>query len=411
MTLEIRDELHVLARATSAPCAGRRTQYHRALSTPIVDAHLDLAFNVLAGRDPELTAYEVRAAEEAERSGRPKCMVTLPELRRGGVAVAFATLFTGTTTYDGDGNGIYSKPPDEEARRQLDVYLRWEAEGKARIIRDRGSLASHLEAWRSDGVLGIVVLIEGGDAIESPAALPEWREAGVRIVGPAWSATRYCGGTGRPGGLTALGRELVQGLRELGMILDASHLAEEAFWDALEAGPGRIIASHSNARALVPGGMIIGGDRQLSDEMIGAIGEAGGVIGIKLFNGFLVPEWEAAQIGRLLTSLLPGPVADGEITNRVTLEAVRAHAEHIAALIGWHRVGIGSDLDGGLGRDETPVELDTAADLGRIADAVPPGAGPGVLGENWLRFLADALPASRNVSGGDGAPTDRSGAG
>ncbi len=318
-------------------------------------------------------------------------MVTLPELARGAIAVAFATLFTGTNRYDDEGRGVYKTPPDEDARRQLDVYLGWEAAGKVRIIRDGQALASHLEAWEDDAKLGIVVLIEGGDSITSPDELPEWWEAGVRIIGPAWSATRYCGGTRRPGGLTDMGAELVVAMRELGFVLDASHLAEEAFWDAVGIGPGRMIASHSNVRKIVPGGRLITGDRQLSDDMIRAIGDADGVIGLNLFNGFLVPEWEPAIIGKLIPSLLAGPpavIAD----NLVTLDHVRAHAEHTAGLIGWNRVGIGSDLDGGLGADESPAGLDTAADLPALGAIAPPEARTGLLGGNWLRFLQEALP-------------------
>jgi membrane dipeptidase len=356
---------------------------------PIVDAHLDMAYNVLAGRDYDLTAAEVRVREKADRQ---QCMMTLPELARGNVAVAFGTLYTGTANYDSDGVGIYAEPPDQTARRQLDVYLRWESEHKARIIRDRAELHAHMESWRDDGKLGIVLLIEGGDSISSPDALPEWFDVGVRIIGPAWSATRYCGGTRRPGPLTARGRELITAMRELGIVLDASHLAEESLWDAIELGPGRIIASHSNARALVPGSRLLSGDRHLSDDMIRAIGEQDGVIGLNLFNGFLVPDWEAAIIGNLLPNLLAGPRTSAADMNYVTLEAVRAHAEHIAGLIGWHRIGIGSDMDGGLGAEETPLELDTAGDLGRIAEVVPPEARAGVLGENWLRLLAEALP-------------------
>jgi membrane dipeptidase len=125
--------------------------------------------------------------------------------------------------------------------------------------------------------------------------------------------------------------------------------------------------------------------------MIGAIGDLDGVVGLNLFNGFLFPEWEAVILGRILPQALRGPVTDVPV-KAMTLEAVGAHAKHIADLVGWHRVGVGSDLDGGLGADETPAELDTIADLHRVADVVPPEARAGVLGENWLRFLTNALP-------------------
>jgi membrane dipeptidase len=332
-----------------------------------------MAGNVLIGRDHDLDAVDVRRLEEERRQAsggagakRPLCMVTLRELERGGVAVACATLFVGTGTYDDEGLPVYREDPSESARRQLDVYLGWEADGKARIIRSRADLAAHLEAWERDAKLGVVVLIEGGDSIKAPDDLPNWFEAGVRIVGPAWSGTRYCGGTRRPGPLTPAGRELVVAMRELGVVLDASHLAEQSFWDAIEIGPGRIIASHSNARALVPG------DRHLTDDMIKAVAELDGVIGLNMFNRFLVPDWE------------PGV--------EVTLEHVRKHAEHMASIAGWQRIGIGSDLDGGLGLDESPAELLTAADIGRVADVAPPEHREGVAGGNWLRLLGEALP-------------------
>src|SRR5581483_5013285 len=170
---------------------------------------------------------------------RPKCMVTLRELERGNVAVACATLFVGTATFDADGNGVYRRPPDESAREQLDVYLGWEADDKVRIIRTQGDLKSHLDLWQEDGKVGVIVLIEGADSITSPDKLGEWWDAGVRIVGPAWSGTRYCGGTRRPGPLTPMGRELIEGMREIGMILDFSHMDDASFWDCIDVGPGR----------------------------------------------------------------------------------------------------------------------------------------------------------------------------
>jgi len=373
------------------PRAVRLASYRReTVKAPVVDAHLDMAGNVLTGRSHDITAAEVRKTDDPRR---PKCMVTLRELEAGGVAVAFATLFTGSNRFDDDGAGIYRVDPEDDAKRQLDVYLGWEADGKARMIRTRADLEAHMKRWEQDGKLGVVVLIEGADSISSPDALPEWWERGVRLIGPAWSQTRYCGGTRRPGGLTALGRELIAGMRELGFVFDVSHLAEESFWDAMDAGPGRTIASHSNVRSIVNArGPLLTEDRHLTDDMIKAIGDLDGVIGLNLFNAFLTGEWEGVIVGSMLSRLFVTRESQAP-PNFVTLEHVRQHAEHIASLIGWHRVGIGSDLDGGLGADETPVELETAADLARIGDVVPADARTGVLGENWLRFLREALPA------------------
>ncbi len=336
---------------------------------PIVDAHLDMAGNVLAGRDYDLTALELRALEQKTTE---QVMVTLPELHRGGIAITFGTLYTGTRKFDDDGVGIYKTPPDEDARRQLDIYLEWERTGRARILRSRSDLSAHLDAWQDDGLLGIVVLIEGGDSITSPDDLPAWWDAGVRIIGPAWSRTRYCGGTRAPGGLTKLGSELLEGMRKLGFILDVSHMAEESFWDSMGSGFHRVIATHCNARTFVPDKLP---DRHLSDEMLAELAEHDGVVGVIPANPFL----DDAHFG-------PDPGTP------LTLTAVAKHLEHMAQIVGWERVGIGSDLDGGFGVEETPVELDSVADLIKIGDLVPPSARAGVLGGNWLRVLSESLP-------------------
>jgi membrane dipeptidase len=337
------------------------------MAAPIVDAHLDLAHNVLEGRDYTLEVSELRAREQADHQ---QCMVSLPELRRGGVAVAFATVFTGPDGWTDDDQPVYDSPPWDGARAQIALYRRWAREGRVRMVQTRGELDSHLELWSADGLPGLVLLMESADAIERPRDLAEWWAAGVRLVGPAWSRTRYAGGTHRPGGLTNMGRELVARMAELGMALDTSHLAEESFWEALEIGVHATLASHSNARA------IVGTDRQLSDDMVRAIGERDGVIGLNLYNHFLHPGWSA-----------------GGRHPEVTLAHVRAHAQHIAGLVGWERVGIGSDLDGGLGLEETPAELETIADLRRLGEVAPVPGRAGLLGENWLGWLRRALPA------------------
>lgn len=337
------------------------------MRSPIVDAHLDIAWNHLQGRDQTIAVAELRRGEN--RTSR-QAMVTLPELIEAGVAVAFATLYTGAWEYDDDGYGIYAVPPDEDARKQLDCYLGWESEGRVRIIRSRSDLSSHLDAWATDSKPGLVILIEGADSISSPEDLPKWVADGVRIIGPAWSQTRYCGGTRRPGPLTAAGKELLAGMKELGVICDISHMAEESFWQTLELDNHRVIATHANARALVPKERP---DRHLSDEMLAALGETGAVIGVVLANAFLDETWtsDADPLG---------------------MDVVKSHLYHMAAIVGWSGVGIGSDLDGGFGVEETPSPFDSVADLHKIGGIVPGSSSDAVLGGNWLRVLSESLP-------------------
>ena len=352
---------------------------------PIIDGHEDLAHGVVSyRRDIEHGSIESIRAHEAARTDlserereRGQAMISLPELRRGNVAVIFGTLFAipreswvHPGEIDPDG---YANPEEAEAQavQQLRVYEGWAARDHVRLIRSQTDLAHHLQLWQEDRKTGIVVLMEGADPIVRVDDLPRWWDRGVRLVGTSWGATRYAGGTDAPTGLTELGRELIPALEAQGFTLDISHQSYEAFWDSMGLGAKRVIASHSNTFHLTPTG-----NRHISDDMIRAIGERDGVIGTVMFNRFLEPNWT-----RETRSV------------RVTLaDQVRAHMTHVANLIGWEHVGIGSDIDGGLGRDESPEELETIADLVRVGDVVPEGAREGVLGGNWLRFLQRALP-------------------
>lgn len=345
-----------------------------------VDAHLDLAFNVVAkGRDLSAT---VEAVRRRERRRDQAILVTLPELRAAGVGLALGTLFTlprdfirppGAPALTTGRRDFTYQTPEQACRWaviQLDIYRHWEERGLIRIIRSQPDLRHHLATWRAgEAPLGVVLLMEGGDPILTPDHLGWWVERGVRAVGPAWQRTRYSGGTHAPGPLTPEGRELVLAMTEHEVILDTSHMAEESFWDAVALEPRHLMASHSNARAITPT------DRHLTDEMIRAIGHRKGVIGLVLGNEFVKPG---------VTRTSP--------KHSVTLADVRRQAEHIAGLVGWHSVGIGSDFDGGFGLQETPLEITRGADFHRLGEVAPPEERAGVLGENWIRFLERALP-------------------
>jgi membrane dipeptidase len=248
---------------------------------------------------------------------------------------------------------------------------------------DLHNLQAHHAAYTDSATgraprLGIVVLMENADPIRTPDEAAWWQAEGVRIVGPAWKATRYCGGTAQPGPLTPEGRALMGELAHAGLILDTSHMAEESFWQALDLFDGPVIASHSNCRTLVPGS---NADRHLSDEMIRALIERDAVIGMVLYNAFLTPDYQK-----------------GQPKDRVGIDAVLRHIDHICQLAGSVRhVAIGSDMDGGFGSEGLPRELDSVADLSLVGAALR-GAGysaadtAAIMGGNWLRMLEQALP-------------------
>ncbi|MBA2345556.1 MAG: membrane dipeptidase [Rubrobacter sp.] len=347
---------------------------------PLVDSHLDLAENVtLFGRDLTTSVAEIRKAEK-RTSGQ--ATVSLPELERGGIAVAVATVTAGFLAEDvGEDfeprSAIYRTPEEAEAQAlaQIGVYEGWEEQGLIRIIRSAGDLDHHLRLWQEDCKPGIVMLMEGADPILRVSDLPAWWERGVRMIGLTFGDTKYGNGVAggspdfREGGLTPEGVELLGQMAEMGFIWDVSHLAEDGIWQGLDLNVPRVCASHANARSLTPT------DRHLSDEVIRAVAERDGMIGLVLYNGFLEPRWRRG-----------GPVT-------VTLaEHLRRHAEYIGNLVGWGHVGIGSDLDGGFGFEESPEEIDTVADLRRVGDAVPAEARDAVPGANWLAFLRNSLP-------------------
>lgn len=349
---------------------------------PLVDSHLDLAENVTVfGRDLTLSVAETRASE---RRATRQATVSLPELERGGIAVAFATVTAGFLAEDvGEnfepGSAIYNTPEEAEAQAlaQIRLYEGWERVGRARLLKSVNDLDHHLRLWKDDRKPGLVMLMEGADPIVDLRDLPRWWRRGLRMIGLTFGDTNYGTGVGggsptfKQGGLTREGFELLGQMADLGIVWDISHLAEEGIWQGLELGFPRVCASHANARALIPT------DRHLSDEVIRAVAERNGVMGLVLYNGFLEPRWRRDE------------------SLSVTLdEHLRRHASHIAALVGWEHLGIGSDLDGGFGLEESPLEIDTVADLYKVGSVVPAEVREAVLGANWLDFLRSSLPQS-----------------
>ena len=355
---------------------------HSITQSPIiVDAHLDIAWNKFAlERDFTESVAAKRAREGVQPAhGEGSALVGLPDFIACNVRVVFGTTFVAQARPDRKEWGrTYSTPQEAHAQamEQVAYYATLAMDPRVSLVTTRGDLDRVLAA--PEPRVGLVILMEGADPIVEPAQTPEWFEAGVRIVGPAWSQTRYSGGTRAPGPLTNLGRAMMPQLERAGMILDTSHLAEQSFFDALELFGGTVIASHSNCRVFAGADP----DRQLSDGMIRALIARDGVIGAVLYGGFLKEGWDKSARKDALT------LAD----------AVR-HIQHICELAGDARhVGIGSDFDGGFGMESVPREIDTIADLHRLGDALSDASfGDAdildIFGGNWIRLLQRALPA------------------
>ncbi len=319
----------------------------------IVDSHLDIAWNALA---------EGRGFNGPPAQGY---LISRDSLVAAGVGLVFATVFTaprGASKLLPKNPFLYDTPREANliGRLQVGYY----ASVGLRLLRTRSQLRAYQRAWRP-GKLAAILLMENADPIESPAQVGEWAQLGVRIIGPAWARTRYCGGTDAPGGLTDLGRELLRTMARHEVILDISHMADRSVRESLEAWQGPVVATHGGARALNPG------QRQFEDRAIAEIGRRHGIVGVSFYRGHLRSDGHAG-------------VAD----------LVR-HIRHMADIAGDPAfVALGSDLDGGFGRDE--AALSSTAGLGSLRNALQRHFSAhdveGIMGGNWLRFLSASLP-------------------
>ncbi len=347
----------------------------------VIDSHLDLSWNALGwNRDLNQTVAEIRASEAGmAEKGRGTNTVSLPELRKGEVAICLATVLArakprGDSSLDFRTQEIACAV----AQGQLAYYRVLERAGKARLLRDRSALLKHLAEWKAapdTTPLGFILSMEGADPILDPDHAADWWADGLRVVGLAhYGPSAYAVGTGASGGLTPKGRELLRHMEKLGMVLDATHLCDESFWEALDLFHGPVLASHNNCRALVPG------DRQFSDAQIQALIERDAVIGAAFDSWMLVPNWTLKTAKEL----------------HVTMENVVDQIDHVCQIAGTTRhSAIGSDLDGGYGTEQSPEDLDTIGDLQQIAVLLrkrgyrePDIAA--IMHGNWIRFFEGA---------------------
>lgn len=352
----------------------------------VFDAHLDLAWNAVEwNRNLELPVQAIRDFEKQFPGIVPgDCTVSFPELLQGNVGVVIATLLPrlhrrdkALTFYQGRESTYAS------AHGQLAYYHALERKGILKALPDASTLREHVERWQrylSGGgeprpPIGYVLSMEGASPILEPAQCGQWYADGLRIVGPGhYGPNEYCHGTGCDGPLTADGRQLLREMDKTGLLLDATHLSDQSFWEALEIFQGPVLASHHNCRALVPG------DRQLTDEQIKALISRGAVIGAAFDNWMIIPGWKKKESDPAL----------------VTLEKIVDHIDHVCQLAGNAKhSGIGTDLDGGFGKEQSPGDMDTIAELPRIAEILSRRGYStedieGIMWRNFVDFLLRA---------------------
>ncbi len=344
-----------------------------------IDSHLDLSWNALNwGRDLTLPIEQIRRSEagmkEPHRGANTVCF---PEMRKGQVAICLATVLARAS---GLKEPLLDYPNQQiasaMARGQLAYYRIMEDAGQMRMLKQWRDVEAHLGEWRSGATvsarIGYILSMEGADPILSVRDLSWWWEQGLRVVELAhYGVSAYAHGSGTTGGLTARGIELLKAMDEVGMILYVTHLADESFTQALDHFKLPVLASHNNCRALVPG------QRQFSDEQIRRLIELDAVIGAAFDCWMLFPGYERGKTSN----------------SQISIATVVDHIDHVCQIAGNARhAAIGSDLDGGFGKEQSPGDLETIADLQKIP-ALLSRRGyrepdiEAIMHGNWLRFF------------------------
>ena len=365
--------------------------------TLIFDVHLDLSMNALEwNRDQRWSLERIRRWEcyMKDKVDRGNNTVCFPEMRRGHIGLCVATQIGRYSPYFHRLPG-WSSPEQAWAQTQgqLAWYREMERQGEMVSIRTKAQLEKHVELWRGapacdDGTpyvhdsrkapaklpIGFVLSLEGADSIVTLDHLERSFNDGLRALGPAhYGPGVYAHGTDAQGSLPAKGRDLLKEMERLGIILDVTHLCDECFWDALDIYNGPLWASHQNVRALAPW------NRQFADDQIKAVIERGGVMGMAFDAIMMVPGWVH----------LKSKPAEFQLK----IERICDHIDYICQIAGNAKhVGIGTDLDGGYGTEQTPMDLNSIADLqtlpgllakrGYTADDIE-----GIMWRNFVDFL------------------------
>lgn len=356
-----------------------------------VDAHLDLATNAISlNRDLTKPVHVIREKEKQlqwkDTQDRGNGTVALPELRKGNIGLVVATIIARYST----GNPLPSlslpgwHSPEQAyafGQAQLAWYGVMEDKGEMIQIKSLPQLETHLSLWANKDIdnskkpVGYILSLEGADSVINFDYLEKYYEQGLRAIGPAhFGPGRYAAGTHSDGsGLTSIGKELLRKMDQLGIILDATHLTDKGFFEAMDIFRGTVWASHQNCRALVPG------ERQFSDEQLKLLIERGAVVGGALDTWMLYPEFEMGK--------------HDPKTLGIRLESLADHFDHICQLSGnCLHIGFGTDLDGLFGTEQTPCDLDTIADIVKFDEILMQRGYTkediiNIFSGNWLRLL------------------------
>ncbi len=346
------------------------------------DCHNDLSYRAL---------YEKLDISQRLPAGH----VDIPRLKEGGVDVQTVALFIQ--------NFLYPDRCASQARQLLAAMLEAIEQNSDQVQLAR--TGADIERIVAAGRIAMPLAIEGGHAIENSLEnLREFYRLGVSSMTLTHNVTHDWADSGadepRWGGLNQLGKDVVREMNRLGMVIDISHVSDETFFDVIETSEDPVIASHSGCRALNPH------SRNMSDEMLRALAENDGVIGIVFVLPFLTPQYleamnELEAVSRPWFKKIP-PIEDLELRiavehlnagldwpleNLPTLEDVLDHIDHAVKIAGVDHVGLGADM---YPRTPSPVGIRGAQDYPQITRGLKKRGYSDrdirkIMGENFLR--------------------------
>lgn len=371
------------------------------MSQPLIfDIHLDLSMNALEwNRDLRWSLERIRRWEQhmTDKVDRGNNTVCFPEMRKGNIGLCVATQIGRNSAYNSNLSG-WNSPEQAWAstQGQLAWYRIMEEAGEMTPITNIEQLNAAVALWENatpcdDGTpyiveskkkadtrpIGYMLSLEGADSIVTLDYLERSYEQGLRALGPAhYGPGRYAHGTDAEGPLTPQGVDLIKEMQRLGIILDVTHLNDETFWQAIDIYDGPLWASHQNARVLAPW------NRQFADDQIKEVINRGGLLGMAFDAIMMVPGWR---------HLKSDPKEMG-----LMLERICDHVDHTVQMAGSAKhVCVGTDLDGGYGTEQTPMDMDSIADLQKLPDLFRARGYSnedieGMMGRNVVDFLRKA---------------------
>jgi membrane dipeptidase len=351
----------------------------------IIDGHLDLSMNAMEwNRDIRLPVVEIRNLESGltDKPDRGNSTVSFPSMRAGNIGLCFGTLIA---RYAKPSHPLGGWQSPEQAWSMVQAQLAWynemERQGELRMIKTADDLKDHLSQWNNvEGYskIGFLLTLEGADSIVTFEHLEILHKSGLRAIGPAhYGPGTYAYGTNSDGSIGENGKQLLQKMETMGLALDATHLCDRSFWEAINVFHGTLWASHNNCRSLVDH------NRQFSDAQIKVLIERDAVIGLALDAWMMVPNWQKRISNPQNTSVLLDHMID--------------HMEHICNIAGnTDHIAIGTDLDGGFGKEQSPSDIDTIADLQKLTRLLDKRGFSeydidAIFHKNWLRKLNELL--------------------